>query len=314
MSALDTSEPSLNLVRPSAATLRWKTAMKWVRRLHLYSGLLLFPWVILYGLTACLFNHPDLFSDRQVRETLDIPHLPAADTLAAQLVKSIQDKSEADGITGKQFRLKTGNSAFYSRNLTALVTLNDGQTMTVSLNLATGQATTRTRSAKPANPNASGPAFAKGKHTLEDGPLDVAKDAIPKALKEAGLDCKEVQVQNAPDLEFQLEVDGDVWDMRYNLQRGSLAARNNESTSNLTVRNFLLRLHTAHGYPNEQNIRWYWAIVVDVMFVAMVFWGISGLFMWWQLKAQRSIGVILVIVSAVLATWLTWGMHAMLSK
>lgn len=288
--------------------------MKWMRRLHLYSGLLLFPWVILYGLTACLFNHPDLFSDRPARETLEIPDLPAANTLAEQLRKSIQEKSQAAGLTGKQFRLVNSENAFYARNLTALATMVDGQTYTVSLDLATGHAVTRPRGPKPASPNATGPAFAKGKHELQNSPVEIVKEAIPKAMKDAGLDCKEVQVQNAPELEFQLEVDGEIWDLRYNLQRGSLAARNSESSSNLTVRNFLLRLHTAHGYPNEQNIRWFWAIVVDVMFVAMVFWGISGLFMWWQLKSQRRIGVVLVILSAVLATWLTWGMHQLLSK
>lgn len=36
--------------------------MKWLRRIHLYSGLFMLPWVLLYGVTALLFNHPTSFS------------------------------------------------------------------------------------------------------------------------------------------------------------------------------------------------------------------------------------------------------------
>jgi len=37
--------------------------MHLVRRTHLYLGLFLFPWAILYGVTGFLFNHPTLFAD-----------------------------------------------------------------------------------------------------------------------------------------------------------------------------------------------------------------------------------------------------------
>jgi hypothetical protein len=299
------------LLRPAASTLRWNAAMKWLRRLHLYTGLLLFPWIILYGITACLFNHPDWFSDRSAAEQLTIPGHVEPGKLAEQVVASMRKHCDDNGMTGKQLRLIKAEEAHFSRQLVAQATLVDGQTYTVSVDLATGQGSTRARSPRPTN---KGPAFAQGNHTLEDSPADRVKQAIPEALKKAGLDCKEVQLQTSPELEFQLDVDGELWEMRYSLQRGTLNARNSESTSNLSVRNFMLRLHTAHGYPNEQNIRWFWAIVVDVMFVAMVFWGLSGLFMWWQLKAQRRLGILLLVISASLATWLTWGMHQFMSR
>lgn len=40
-----------------------REAMQWTRRLHLYTGLFLLPWVFLYGVTGVLFNHPTWFSD-----------------------------------------------------------------------------------------------------------------------------------------------------------------------------------------------------------------------------------------------------------
>lgn len=35
------------------------------RRVHLYSGLILVPWVFLYGITGFLFNHPTVGTDRE---------------------------------------------------------------------------------------------------------------------------------------------------------------------------------------------------------------------------------------------------------
>ena len=37
--------------------------MRWIRTLHLYSGLFMLPWVFLYGFTALLFNHSTWLSE-----------------------------------------------------------------------------------------------------------------------------------------------------------------------------------------------------------------------------------------------------------
>jgi hypothetical protein len=64
-----------------------------------------------------------------------------------------------------------------------------------------------------------------------------------------------------------------------------------------TWRRFLTRMHTTHGYPLDHNARWVWAIVVDVMSGVLVFWGISGLVMWWQIKRTRPWGSVALVVS-----------------
>src|SRR5262245_33925407 len=64
------SSPYQQLEKSVPATVRpvrrpwYRVAMHWVRRIHLYSGLFMFPWVMLYGITALLFNHPGAFPDR----------------------------------------------------------------------------------------------------------------------------------------------------------------------------------------------------------------------------------------------------------
>ena len=49
------------------------------------------------------------------------------------------------------------------------------------------------------------------------------------------------------------------------------------------------------------------------MFVAMVFWGASGILMWWQLKKLRAWGLVTLIASAAVATALAVGMHEVLA-
>jgi len=64
------------------------------------------------------------------------------------------------------------------------------------------------------------------------------------------------------------------------------------------------------GYSSSPSVQWFWALSVDVVSIAMLFWVASGLVMWWQLKAVRRAGVVIVVVSALAAAWLAIGMHA----
>ena len=67
------------------------------------------------------------------------------------------------------------------------------------------------------------------------------------------------------------------------------------------MRSFLLRLHTAHGYPTDASngVKFWWAVIVDVMAVAMVAWAATGLLMWWQMKNLRRAGLVTLALCAV---------------
>ena len=62
MTATDLFAPADNTKFPRRSL--FQTGMVWLRRVHLYFGLLLFPWALLYGVTAFLFNHPTAFSEQ----------------------------------------------------------------------------------------------------------------------------------------------------------------------------------------------------------------------------------------------------------
>jgi uncharacterized iron-regulated membrane protein len=118
------------------------------------------------------------------------------------------------------------------------------------------------------------------------------------------IELESVRVNAVPELVFHVDSEGRRWECRHNPVTGSVAAKSIETKADaaeFSWRRFLLRLHTAHTYPSEYNARWFWAIIVDVMAFVMVFWGISGIVMWWQIKATRPAGSIAMAVSLVAA-------------
>jgi hypothetical protein len=105
-----------------------------------------------------------------------------------------------------------------------------------------------------------------------------------------------------------------VWAVTYNPMAGTVSGKTGDDAGEpLSARRFLTRLHSAHGYPGEVGVRWWWAVIVDALAFVMVFWALSGILMWWQVKATRRWGLLVVLLSAAAATWLAMGMHAMLT-
>jgi len=106
-----------------------------------------------------------------------------------------------------------------------------------------------------------------------------------------------------------------VWTVTYNALTGTVSGTPADGVpppEELSTRRFLTRLHLAHGFPGSPNTKWFWAVLVDAMAFVMVFWGLSGLFMWWQVKSTRRWGFLVLLVSAVAATALGLGMHDVL--
>jgi hypothetical protein len=118
---------------------------------------------------------------------------------------------------------------------------------------------------------------------------------------------------SVPDLLFVVESDGQLWRAAFNSLKGTLTAKPLEAAAPLPWRNFLLRMHTTHVYPfSRGSIKWLWVLGADVMALVLIYWGISGLLMWWQIKSTRRWGLAILAVSAVAATLLAVGMHGVI--
>jgi hypothetical protein len=55
---------------------------------------------------------------------------------------------------------------------------------------------------------------------------------------------------------------------------------------------FLERMHRRRGYDKPYALDDSWGFTVDVAVVAMMFWSLSGVWLWWELKATRLLGAL----------------------
>jgi hypothetical protein len=73
--------------------------MKLLRRTHLYFGLFMAPWILLYGVSGFMFNHPDWFAfgaQETVKANIDlssirVPPVPRAEDMAQEVVSVLND-------------------------------------------------------------------------------------------------------------------------------------------------------------------------------------------------------------------------------
>jgi hypothetical protein len=291
-----------------------RAIVHWTRRLHLYSGLLMFPWVLLYGLTALLFNHVELFSDREQwsfgRDDFAGTALePIADPVAdAAAVVAALNAENARG-QHATYRLVDEGSALYTRDVLMARARGPGQNHSILYDVPSGTAQVGTAE----QPATERPPFAGERLKVAGALTERVKTGLPRALARHGFSAPDVSVSVGPELVFLVEGAGRVWRATYNTQTGSVNGQPSDGPGELTTRQFLTRMHLAHGYPSRPGLRWLWAAVVDAMFVSMVFWALSGLVMWWQIKAVRITGAAVVAISLGAAGFLAAGMHGILA-
>jgi hypothetical protein len=339
-----------------------KLVMHAVRRAHLYLGLFLLPWAVMYGATGFLFNHPAAFADAPTAtfgagELAGTPMetVPKPGAVAEQVVAALNERAKE----GKPYSLVEPGAARYTRDFAFATVKADGQDVSLLFDVNAPGGTVRSKAAAP-SPKAPEPApFAIGgaglkgtggakggggnreakgggrpeaksnlkgeppPHAGHAGPLSLpeplherVKAAVPVVLERTGFPTGDVTVTSVPDLSFRMSDGAKVWLVTYNALTGTVSGIPADSVippEEMSTRRFLTRLHLASGYPGSANTKWFWAALVDAMAVVMVFWGVSGVFMWWQVKSTRRWGVLVLLVSAAVAVLLGFGMHEVLT-
>ena len=152
---------------------------------------------------------------------------------------------------------------------------------------------------------------------LDPSPVDMIQKGLPTVLERVDMKDATVASVRLTPINFTVEGAGKTWLATYNAETGSVTGREAAAQAaegpGMSFRRFLLRLHTAHGYPAEDvNMRWLWALLVDATSLVMVFWGISGIVMWWQIKRTRLLGGACLLFSTAAATYIGIGMHELI--
>ena len=60
----------------------------------------------------------------------------------------------------------------------------------------------------------------------------------------------------------------------------------------------LERFHRRRGYATGYALDTVWAVTVDLVIAGMIFWVLSGLWMWWEMKATRKLGALALATGA----------------
>ncbi|MCC9658311.1 PepSY domain-containing protein [Rhodopirellula halodulae] len=296
-----------------------RSSLMLVRRTHLYSGIFMFPFVLLYGFTGWFFNHPRLFTGDEVRSFAaadlsdgSLRDLPTPDALAASVVEEMNLESFLIG--GPNIELSDARSPRFTGFLSYTVN-TESASHQVTVNPHTGDGEIRTTHVVKEDEAADdepklNPLAGIFQASVPGGPLDVAKNSVPKVLDELGLESGEAFTgRRSPSLEFAAIADGVPCIVTWNMGNGGITSIREDSRPQMETKSFLQRLHLARHYSPGWDVRWVWALIVDVMFVSMVFWGVSGLMMWWQVKRTRMLGAGVLIASFVFTAMLAMNMH-----
>ena len=63
---------------------------------------------------------------------------------------------------------------------------------------------------------------------------------------------------------------------------------------------FLERFHRRRGYDTGYSVDTVWAVSVDLFIAGMIFWALSGLWMWWEMKVTRRYGAVALLTGVLL--------------
>ena len=247
---------------------RLTRAMRVGRRVHMYLGLFLLPFVLIYGVSGFLFNHGQILAPYDIRrlppETGErirsvLPPAPAlADTVVSRLASRLPDRD---------WRLVDPAKASYRITMGFRTYAGDVRHHLV-FETENGSAEIHSATPKPKPPTPLGDLK---KLSLENGLRDTLIQVATSIYESNGQPTGSVDHQWGPQLKFFLESNGQAWHVTYNLGNRNIHAVPAEGVEGRnTFRDFLLGLHLAHTYPIHPNVRTAWAIIVDLTSITMV--------------------------------------------
>lgn len=284
---------------PRATRRKWYgPTMKIVRRAHMYLGLILFPWIALYGISGVLFNHPEI--GREIaRRDVAAEELAAASAFRpwdpAAVARRVVEQLNAAGTA--TYRLD-GDAAFDGWPILAAPSRDGGKHVLI-LDLGDGSASLAHHAA--AADNGAAP-FAT---TLEvpEYRMAAVEAQVKDALARLGVDAPaplRAHPKVAPELRFRMRDDaGRAWNVTYHIGSGAIDGRRSDGDSGIPFVEVLEKLHTTHHYPVHGGVTWVWALLADLTGITLVLWALTGLAMWWQMKPTRVLGAVAISLALV---------------
>lgn len=260
------------LVAAGRSTQRKAAIMRWLRRAHLYSGLLLLPWVLIYGISGFLFNHGGSSSTSRIVPVAAADRVglaPDSDEMGTRLMAALhQDVDNHETILTGSWSFDFKDPATNKNYRLSLPT--DGSDGTLTESRTRGSRTTLRYPGDTYEPEHA-----------------AAEQVAQATLATLGITPNDLRVVGGPSLRV----------IANDLRWSATLTRDRATKSSVDTFDFgrlMRRLHVTHGYGRPDWSRIAWAVIVDIMSFAMVLWAISGVVMWWQKRSLRKSGAITV--------------------
>ncbi len=278
---------------------QWNRVMRWVRLSHMCVGLLLAPWLILYGITGFLFNHPQVATDAHrtalspaVFEGTAFAELPSASAAAREVVAALASIPPKPGTEPPAYTLVNPQNARFDREFSYQV-MGEDDSFRLSFDLERGDGELWRFPIVKREEMVLQARLPRDALAVGAKPLEAIPTAIPgvmSALGTDGIELRNVKLRKPPKLTFEMEGAGEHWLVSYDQMRRTVSARPLDRPTNMSARDYFLDLHTTNGYPSRPGARSVWAVVVDVMAFVTIAWVLTGVLMWFQMRNLRAVG------------------------
>ena len=273
------------MTKKASPALRKKSRRNWnriIRRVHLYLGLALIPWLLLYGATALLFNHGSWMTDREYYSlpAVELDSFPTAESVAQQALTKLEQEN---------FQL-VPNSAKWVGSLSLRGKMEDHTVrLRVQPDGAGGMLMHSPPKETPPEWTTSLKDWSPIAEETEREIESITQDTVANILP----DVESVTLSRYPKLQFQIQEQNTIHTVELNMD-GKMSLTPMQGTAHL--RKKLLRLHVLHGDPGYAGARWIWIRIVDAMGIAMLVWGFTGLLMWWTIRPTRKQGAVALAI------------------
>lgn len=265
----------------------------WIRRAHLYCGLALLPWVLLYAVSGILFNHPGWSGSSQgTRFSLS--------ELSTDAVVLDADRSAEAVVAalGEGVELESSPAPLLRRSLRARTPKGSETEHRLSVRFPSRRGFWGAREQHEAR---TPPSLGDLERLDVPGYDRAAWQAVAASVvAEVDAPSLPVELTDSPVLRFHARIDGESWQVDYDGSSGEVTFEPIADRDTPPGR-VLARLHMTHVYPDTFGMGWIHALLVDLTALCLVLWCLTGVFMWWQMRKTRAVGAV-VLVSGLAAT------------
>lgn len=263
------------------------------RKIHMYAGLIMIPYLLFFGISGFIFNHPTFLSNR-TSSSFNMDNKKGWQALFPDiqiLARSLTDSLRARGV------IKEGRVANLQYDQSMIIRKKTDQgDYRMEIDVPSSNARLLVLPDFVDHSRLPGGQVMLDKATVaHDQILEVSN----KVLNEHGAKSGHTRIQRFPRLMFDIKNKTQNYRVTYNLSNGNYRLQD-LNKRRFKVSYFFTNLHEQHGYPPGRfSIKTLSTFLADCFAILLIIWGITGLYMWYKFKRYHAIGAVLLSIAIV---------------